>query len=138
MISGSLAQSLYATPRMTRDIDLVIELSADRLPSFGGLFKTNFYYPEPTVKEELKRQGMFNVIDHRSGFKVDFAILKNEDFRRVEFSRRRRDVGRILLRPRIAGNGQEELTYRPTSAPTRSSISTSIIWFLMRLTTVIV
>jgi hypothetical protein len=67
MISGSLAQSLYATPRMTRGIDLVLELSADRLPSFGGLFKTNFYYPEPTVKEELKRQGMFNVIDHRIG-----------------------------------------------------------------------
>ena len=31
---------------------------------------------------------MFNVIDHESGFKADFMILKNHHYRQAEFSRR--------------------------------------------------
>ena len=32
---------------------------------------------------------MFNIIDHVSGFKADFVILKKEEFRLTEFDRRR-------------------------------------------------
>jgi hypothetical protein len=31
---------------------------------------------------------MFNIIDHATGFKADFVILKNEPFRQTEFARR--------------------------------------------------
>lgn len=31
---------------------------------------------------------MFNIIDHASGYKADFIILKNDTFHRKEFSRR--------------------------------------------------
>jgi hypothetical protein len=31
---------------------------------------------------------MFNIIDHSSGFKADFILLKNEPFRLTEFERR--------------------------------------------------
>ena len=31
---------------------------------------------------------MFNIIDHASGFKADFVVLKNEPFRQEEFRRR--------------------------------------------------
>ena len=31
---------------------------------------------------------MFNIIDHASGFKADFVILKDDEFRQKEFSRR--------------------------------------------------
>ncbi|HZH96403.1 MAG TPA: hypothetical protein VEY06_10980, partial [Flavisolibacter sp.] len=30
-----------------------------------------------------------NIIDHKSGFKADFIILKNEPYREIEFERRR-------------------------------------------------
>jgi hypothetical protein len=33
---------------------------------------------------------MFNIIDHASGFKADFVVLKNEAFRQEEFNRRRK------------------------------------------------
>ncbi len=33
---------------------------------------------------------MFNIIDHASGFKADFIILKNDPFRQAEFERRRK------------------------------------------------
>lgn len=31
---------------------------------------------------------MFNIIDHASGFKADFIILKDDEYREIEFNRR--------------------------------------------------
>jgi len=33
---------------------------------------------------------MFNIIDHKSGYKANFMILKEEPFRQTEFFRRRK------------------------------------------------
>ena len=33
---------------------------------------------------------MFNLIDNRSGYKVDFMILKDTEYRKTEFERRQR------------------------------------------------
>ena len=37
-----------------------------------------------------KRRSLFNIIDHASGFKADFVVLKNEPFRQEEFNRRKK------------------------------------------------
>jgi hypothetical protein len=71
---------------------MVIELSTDSLEKFYEIFNSNFHLHKPTVEEELSRRGMFNVIDHRSGMKIDFVIKKNSLYRRTEFERKRRDV----------------------------------------------
>ena len=39
MITGSVALSFYAQPRMTRDIDLVIECEPDDAPRIVDLFR---------------------------------------------------------------------------------------------------
>lgn len=90
MISGSYALSAYTVPRMTRDIDIVIELDETYLKSFLSIFDSNFYLHEPTVSEEVRKKGMFNVIDHRSGYKIDFVVKKNSPYRKLEFERRTR------------------------------------------------
>jgi len=43
MITGSVAMNYYAFPRMTRDIDIVIELHRKDLTTFLGLFENDFY-----------------------------------------------------------------------------------------------
>jgi len=91
MLSGSIALNAYSVPRMTLDIDIVIELHEKQLDTFFEIFTDDFYIDHNTVKEELRRHGMFNVIDFKSGFKVDFIIKKESDFRLNEFSRRRRE-----------------------------------------------
>lgn len=92
MISGSLAMTVYTVARMTRDIDIVIELDPDNLNAFLKIFSSDFYVSEENIiKEEIKRRGMFNVIDNRSGFKIDFVVRKNTAFRRKEFERRIRE-----------------------------------------------
>ena len=89
MISGSIAMNIYAIPRMTRDIDIVIELTEDRIEEFIGLFP-NSYYNVETIRAEVKKRGMFNIIDNSTGFKMDFIIRKDTEYFKKAFDSRRR------------------------------------------------
>jgi len=89
MISGSIAMNMYAVPRMTRDIDIVIELPFNRIEEFVELFP-NSYLNKGTLVEEVKRQGLFNILDHETGFKLDFILRKETEYFRHAFSRRRK------------------------------------------------
>jgi predicted nucleotidyltransferase component of viral defense system len=88
MISGSMAMTLYTIPRMTRDIDIIIELNNEDIDKFYDIFASHAYIDKLTVEEEVKRRGMFNVIDHRTGYKIDFMLKKFSEYREMEFERR--------------------------------------------------
>jgi hypothetical protein len=89
MLTGSLASSYYATPRMTRDIDLVVALDADVLPRLRATFEPDYYVPAD-VERAFIEPGMFNVVHLASVMKVDLIVRKDDAYRRVEFGRRRR------------------------------------------------
>jgi hypothetical protein len=103
MVSGSLAMSAYTIPRMTRDIDIIIDVDREDVDRLIAIFDHNFYLNANTVAEEVGRRGMFNAIDHRSGYKIDFVVKKNAPYRKLEFQRRRRakilDVEAWLVSP---------------------------------------
>jgi hypothetical protein len=40
------------------------------------------------ARDALQRRGMFNVIDHATGWKIDFIFRRNRAFSREEFERR--------------------------------------------------
>ncbi|HWY35203.1 MAG TPA: DUF6036 family nucleotidyltransferase [Nitrosopumilaceae archaeon] len=89
MLSGSIAMGLYTVPRMTRDIDFVIHLEPKNLDQFVNSFKDGYYCDKDVVREAIETtMKMFNIIDHASGYKADFIVLKNEAFRQEEFKRR--------------------------------------------------
>jgi hypothetical protein len=92
MVSGSMALIVYTVPRMTRDIDIVIELKRDDIERFCAIFKEGYYIDPLTVQEEVERKGMFNVIDYETGYKVDFMVKKNNFYRETEFERRVRGI----------------------------------------------
>ncbi len=89
MLSGSVAMSIYALPRFTRDFDFIVHLQPKDIPDLLEQFKDNYYCDEDAVKEAIANKGMFNIIDHKSSYKADFMILKNEPYRLVEFERRK-------------------------------------------------
>jgi len=89
MISGSIAANYYTIPRMTRDIDVVIELKQGDIDRFVGLFEDDFYINRETVANEVSREGMFNLIYNRYVIKIDFIIKKSSEYQQVEFSRRK-------------------------------------------------
>jgi len=88
MLSGSLALTLYAMPRSTRDIDIIVELQDEHVNSFIEAIKDKFYFHEPTIKEENKRHGMFNIIHLESSYKIDFIIRSTHPFEIQKFQRR--------------------------------------------------
>ena len=89
MISGSIAANYYTIPRMTRDIDVVIELKEGDIDKFVGLFESDFYINRETVENEVSRQGMFNLIYNRYVIKIDFIVKKSSTYQQGAFSRRK-------------------------------------------------
>lgn len=89
MISGSIAANYYTVPRMTRDIDIVIELKEEAIDKFVALFEDDFYVNRQMIANEVSRQGMFNLIYNRYVIKIDFIIKKSSAYQNVEFSNRK-------------------------------------------------
>jgi hypothetical protein len=89
MLSGSVAMSTYTVPRFTRDFDFIVHLRPENVPMLMEQFKDGYYCSEEAVQDALSRKTMFNIIDHKSGYKADFVILKDEPYRQEEFSRRK-------------------------------------------------
>ncbi len=90
MVSGSMAMNYYAQPRMTRDIDLVVELSAADAERTAALFVPEFYCEPEAIREAVRHKGMFNIIHETLVVKVDCIVRKDSPYRLAEFERRRR------------------------------------------------
>ena len=90
MLTGSLAMSYYAQPRMTRDLDLVVEIIPAMIDKIRQLFETDYYLSVDSIKDAVDNEFMFNMINNKSSIKVDCIIKKNEHYRIVEFGRRKK------------------------------------------------
>jgi hypothetical protein len=90
MLTGSLASGHYAEPRMTRDIDLVVELGPADAGRLGALFAAEFDVDEDVIRQAIARRSLFNLIHVEAVVKVDFILRKDEPYRLEEFRRRRR------------------------------------------------
>lgn len=90
MVTGSMAVNYYAVPRMTRDIDFVVELPFVHVGQMCNVFSEDFYIDEAAVREAIEQRGMFNIIHNASVIKVDLIVRKESEYRRIEFSRRRK------------------------------------------------
>ena len=62
MVTGSLAQALWAVPRMARAIDVVVEVEAADAPRLTALFADDCVVDEEAVQDAIARRGMFNGI----------------------------------------------------------------------------
>ena len=89
MVTGSMAANFYATPRMTRDIDLVVELREADVGRMVALFQNEYYIDRDMVELAVRNQSMFNMINTALVVKVDCVVRKDSEYRREEFSRRR-------------------------------------------------
>lgn len=89
MDTGSMAANYYTTPRMTRDIDMVVELSEEDVSRVVGLFHDEYYIDPEMVRQAVQTQSMFNMIHNILVVKVDCVVRKNSEYRREEFARRR-------------------------------------------------
>jgi hypothetical protein len=89
MLTGSIAAGYYAQPRMTRDVDVVVELELGDAQRVAELFTPEFLVDAETVAVAIARRAIFNLIHIAAAVKVDFIIRKDLPYRREEFRRRR-------------------------------------------------
>jgi hypothetical protein len=89
MLTGSYAMAFYTLPRMTRDIDIIIEISSPEAEKLNTAFSDTYYFDLQTLHQSLATHGMFNIIHQSLMIKVDLIVKKPDEYRRMEFSRRR-------------------------------------------------
>ena len=89
MVTGSMAMNYYAVPRMTRDIDIVVELAEGDASHAVQIFQKDFYIDPEMVQDAVKNTSMFNIIHNDYIIKVDLIIRKAHEYRCTEFSRKR-------------------------------------------------
>jgi len=87
MLAGSMASSFHGEPRMTRDVDMVIDPTLESIGRFVAALDRSRYYVDDAV-EAVRRRDMCNVIDIETGWKVDLIVRKDRPFSREEFGRR--------------------------------------------------
>lgn len=92
MLTGSIASSLFGEPRMSHDIDVIVQISPGEALALSSSFPPPRYYldDEQSIEETIRRASMFNLIDTHTGDKVDFWILTASPFDQSRFQRRRR------------------------------------------------
>jgi len=89
MLTGSVAMSHYALPRMTRDIDIVVAISDGDVENIVRSFERHYYISKEAVIDAVRRSSMFNIIHFESVVKVDFIVFKHSAFEEEKFGRRR-------------------------------------------------
>lgn len=90
-VTGSTVTIFYGEPRFTNDIDIVVDLPEGAVPEFCGQFPADdFYVSQDAASEAVRRQSQFNIIQPRSGLKVDVIVPSPTEFNRARFARARR------------------------------------------------
>lgn len=88
LITGSIATIFYGEPRFTNDIDVVVLLTEAKLALLVDEFPAPEYYlDKDAARDAVRRRRQFNLIQPRSGLKVDFIAVENSPFNQNRFSR---------------------------------------------------
>jgi len=92
MVVGSIASMTYGEPRMTNDMDVVIDILPVDAQRIEKLFPIDKYYCPPieVLKSEIIQKGQFNLIHQDTGLKIDLMIRKNNAHSIEEFDRRQK------------------------------------------------
>ncbi len=88
MLSGSMAMLPYAMMRMTRDIDVVLELKAGDSQRIIDDFEPDYYVPQGRVREAISFKRMFNMLHQETVVKIDCIVRTEDEFQQHAFSRR--------------------------------------------------
>lgn len=93
IVTGAVASIIYSAPRLTHDIDLVLELDPQSAEKILKAFPSEEFYcpPVENIRQEALRslRGHFNIIHHETGFKADIYIAGQEELHRWALQNRR-------------------------------------------------
>ena len=93
MITGSVACIIYGEPRMTHDIDFVLEVGSKNAAKIEQAFPLDVFYCPPleTLVVEARRpiRGHFNLIHHETGFRADVYTVGEDPLHHWAMAKRK-------------------------------------------------
>ncbi len=83
MVTGAVAIVIYGEPRLTHDIDVVVDLNREDAEKIVRAFPSEEFYCPPieVINLEIDRplRGHFNLIHYETGFKGDIYTLGQDE-----------------------------------------------------------
>ena len=94
---GSMATIMFGIPRLTLDVDVVLDLHLNQVDDFCDEFPPDeFFLSKPAVMEAVRRRTQFNIVQSTTALKVDCIIPDGSAHSLSE-------MGRGTTRPTPAG-----------------------------------
>ena len=91
LICGSVASAAYGEPRMTLDIDIVVDLRLGQVSDLCAEFPApEFYVRKESAREAVLHGTQFNVVHPATGNKIDFMISGTDAWSQAQLARRQK------------------------------------------------
>lgn len=86
IITGSVASMVYGEPRLTNDVDVVLDITTRDIPKLIQAFPEQDFYLPPTeiIETEILRgsRGHFNIISQHTMLKADIYLVGNDQLQK--------------------------------------------------------
>jgi len=86
---GSYASAAHGRPRTTHDIDVVAQLRAEHIGPLQQLLGERYYLSQEALAQAVKHGTPANVLNPRSGDKLDLWPLQADPYQLAAFNRRK-------------------------------------------------
>ena len=88
-LGGSAATALHGEPRMTNDLDFVIDANEAQVDLLAHHLGPDFEVDLDTLRSEARRRGSWNLFYLPDFTKIDVFFLRGAPYDQAEFDRRR-------------------------------------------------
>jgi hypothetical protein len=90
LVGGSLASSFAGQPRLTLDVDIVVQLTEAKVPDLLKLLGEEWLADPKAVARAVRQNSSTNLFHAASGVKVDLFMLGASPFEQGQMRRRRK------------------------------------------------
>jgi len=90
LIGGSLASSISGEPRSTLDVDLVVDLSDDKVVAVVAALGEDFYSDTEGIRRAVREKSSANLIHLTTSIKVDLFVMGGSPVDEEQMARRQR------------------------------------------------
>lgn len=88
VIGGSVASSIHGEPRLTVDLDIMIDVDEAMATELAKRLSDEFYVDAEAARDAVRHGSTFNAIHLASAMKIDLFVAENDDAVRRQLERR--------------------------------------------------
>jgi len=86
-IVGSMASMAYGEPRFTNDVDVLVDLSMEKVEALCREFPSpDYFVARHAVRQAISSRHQFNILHIPAGLKVDMILSADSEFDRLNLN----------------------------------------------------